>query len=256
MVEMKINNIDISRFGARLYTFKLSGTSFTKETGSTDLAGLPPVLNNTLGCKKLSVSLVFKPKLCYSSNPKKSIQAASKQKSGLELILLTGNSPLEIQMPDGYLYLADLTAISDSEYDTEIVTEYTFNAVKCLKPVTHLFSDLKINDTVTFNCISQLKTYCSLILTPYNSDIETVTLSTIGKVGFKVGMDTCIDGIEKTVKTAAGVNVMGYSTFTDFPTVNSGANSITITSAKSLAGVELPEIVVKKLTVKYYPVFA
>lgn len=259
MSEMKINNIDIAHYGARLYSFSEGGTSFTREKASINLACLPPILSTTFGCKKLSVTLTFTPnftqRLSYSASQKQKIQAVSKQKSELEYIMLNSSTPIEIQMPDGFLYLAYLIQIGDTEYETEIETEYTFDAIKCLNPITHTFSNLSTGDTVNFKSLTQLETYCVLTLTPKNVGVGSVILSTIGKIGFTVTNGIihpiCIDGINKTVKTIDdGQKAMSLSTFTDFPTVHAGTNSISISGSIPTSG-----IVLEELKIKYYPTF-
>lgn len=206
-IEIKINNTDISTFGAKLLEYKIGATNTNLNyfVGKNSLH--PLITDMTIKPRPITITLVYKGK---------SRHQVVANISNLASVLL---DKCEIYLPDGYHYTSVVTSISESSevIATEQIVNYQFDAVRHLPQETETLTTSGV-----FICRSNLETACvyEITTTQRTATINGVTIQNAAGT-------TIIDGIKKTV-TKNGSNAFKDTNLISFPTLKAGLNQINI----------------------------
>ena len=122
--EMSINGADVSTFGARLLDYSVGSTTLTKNQAGNNYCIVPTVFSTNLSTRPLSITLSFAP------TDNTGWHSIWLNKSKFDA-LLARNTPVEITLPDGFIYSAivdNIGYITPDKTDCFDVT-YTFKAI-------------------------------------------------------------------------------------------------------------------------------
>lgn len=248
--EMSINGVDISAYGARLLDYSVGATTMTKAQASSSYCVVPAVFKTNLGTRPLSITLSFAP------TDNTGWHSIWLNKSNFDT-LLANNTPVEITLPDGFIYSAIIDTASNitpDKTDCFDVT-YTLRAImhlpeKIISPVTasnNFWLDPK--GTATVNCKIKMvpEQACSTITVKITNQSATkVIVPTITFTDVPAGGELVVDGFNKTV-TLNGKNYMGNCDLVTFPLLEPIYSAVYITPASTIAKIAT--------TISYYPTY-
>lgn len=233
MREMLINNRDIAEYGARLLTYTVGGTELTRVTSTSYNAAFPKMFHSDYGQRKISITLVFKPKYQDFGGVVAKLHSLAMQKSAFDAVICKG--AVDIWLPDDYYYNCVLESIGDEVTDGEsLEVTYTLSGIRHLQ-LAKMKGD-------SFYCSSTVNTDCRITLTlssDYGSGIGVSFVMNSGTEGYN-GINIknlnsndiiVIDGINKTVKRN-GNNYFSGTNIITFPFLLPGKNEYYITSDK------------------------
>ncbi len=228
MEKMKINGINLEQYHAKLLDYVPGGTAVTNHYNLGYRSLSPVLLDTEVALKTLSVTLT--------------IQGQDRQEAAEYLSML--NKVLyresELEMPDGYLYFCILTGISEAAHTSEGLCDvtYTFDAVQRLPLVT---AALESKSEQTFYCQGEVACECRLTITA-PQDLEAFTINGLTIQNLEQDVPVVVDGLKKLV-TQAGENKFQETNLVDFPRLEPGQNTFTLSDATVAVQVE------------YYPTF-
>lgn len=224
LTEMTINGIDINIYNARLQTYSVSGTSLTHNLSSVcELLRMPFLFSTTLGTRTLTITLTFHPS--QQGSDSRGMSVAEKLANAAENITLFEaeivGKIVEITLPDGFIYTALATTLSEASFDSsgEHDITYTFSAIR------HGAEDVqtvKANENIF--CKSTTKTPVKFVVNIQVS-AESITIFGITVKNVTADEELIIDGINGIV-TMNGANKLLDTDLVDFPCLNPGYNII------------------------------
>lgn len=240
--EMLINGRDIGLYGARLLTFSVGATSFTKETITSYSPLFPSVLSSTYSTRPLSVTLVFRPAPSGSSSKGMSVRErlvrSTENISRFESLILNNDS-IEIKLPDGFSYCCVCksigTPVFDSSGEQEIV--YTFDSIRHTACETFKLT----GHTTTVMCRSTCPTPFVLKFTVPEA-LTSIRIAGILIKNVNANDEIVIDSQNRVV-TQNGINKFADTDLLEFPLLKPGKNSID-SSQLQISG-----------TISYYPIY-
>lgn len=218
-----------SEFGARLLASYSVGGAAIERQRVRPSAGMRFVpAGSRIGLKQLSL-----PVHVFGQNPRD----AQQKKSALDAALLA--DPVELALPDGFLYTASCDEIGE-------VTEYTPDG--CILAGSYKLSGFRHDLLETVHLPAEGGTMwakgtapdmeCRLTCTA-GAAAESYLMAGILWVSVEAGDVLVLDGIRRTV-TRNGENALNQTDLTQWPLLAPGQNILTATDA---------------LTVEYYPVW-
>jgi hypothetical protein len=224
---MIINGKNLTEYGAKLLSYKVSGSEISNDYYLGLGSHTPVMLNCEVKMKPLEMVLSFTGTDRFDVAAKVSQFSKAVSQSS------------EIAMPDGFNYLCILTGISEATQITSTMLEvtYQFSAIQRMNLVTASLNSLN-NDVL---CQSNVETECVYEITS-STDLETFTLNDMIIHQLDANKTLIIDGLDKLV-TQDGINRFADVEMNEFPKLSSGSNMIT----KSDASVNV--------ILKYYPTF-
>lgn len=234
--EMMINGKDIAEYNARLYTYSVGSTTLTKNYVNSTNCVMPMVTNTDLGTRILTVTVTFK-----SSDVNNKWHSVAVNKSNLDSVFVN-NAPAEISLPDGFLYTAICTNISELTPDGTNCFDvtYTFNAIMHDVETIFEFSStvsnnffLPVNGNTATNCIIELTPTTKADITLRIKDDSYVnTIASILLKNIEANNTVIIDGKNKTV-TVNGQNWMANTDLVNFPLLAPGRYAVYVYPAYS-----------------------
>lgn len=243
MIEMTIDNHDISVFGARLLNFSVGGSTITRNMSvANNICKIPSVYSSSVGTRQLMITLVFKPHP-VGDNAKNTTLMQRYNNSTINVARFEGyllsHGTVEITLPDGFVYSAICTAVGTAVLDGtgEQEVAYTFTAIRH-KPLQTI---PLTGATTTVLCEATTPVYCNITLTAdqaYNS----ITLMGITINNINAGDVIAINGWDNLI-TCNGINKYGDSDLIDFPVLQPGKNIINNTAITAQG------------SISYYPVY-
>lgn len=236
---VKINGRDIfSEFGAKVQSYPKFSYAVDVEVFQGVNRSTLQLLKNHRGAKTMTIAVDF----INRSNAQR-----TDNQSAFDALFIGGS--VEIDIGDGYLYSAVLMSASDASTANELITtvEYEFRVVRHRALVKQVLIN---EDNVV--CDSNVpETDCRITVNGKYFD-ETGNSFIVELNGEQISMripgqeDVVLDGINKTI-TVGGKNAMSTVTWTDFPYLKPGINTIRF----SVDGV----CPYAQCTVEYYPTY-
>ncbi len=205
---MKINDTNISTYNAQLLGYKLSNSNITTNSSSNHI-----YFNSEIGEKQLSIRLFVKE--TSREDIEITISKLTNALKGKNIISFTENENML------YDCIYNSSAIEDIVYNGKILT-YTFKAIQTSTENTVIISAL--TTTITLEGTDDIP--CIIEITPI-VDIEEFTINDITITNLTSNEKVIING-EKITVTEEGVNKFGDTNITEFPKLNLGTNTITV----------------------------
>ncbi len=245
MQEMKIGDIDLAEFGARLLSFSVGGTDLTRTTGNSFNANFPKVFHTDFGQRKITVTVVFKPDPKIKGIISK-LHHLAMNKSAFDALMFSGT--VDLWLPDGFYYHCSTMSVEDENSDGEsLEVTYTLNGIR--------HGSLSTQKGMTVYCNSTVKkTDCKITLTiadtlPADTTLrilvnrDTSEYNSIKISHVQPGDEIVIDSINTSV-TKNGVNIFGDTNIIEFPTLIPGENTYTLVNQADIT-----------FTTEFYPIF-
>lgn len=245
MEEMSINGTDIAEYGARLLTYSVGGTTLTRTTGISYNANFPKMFHSDYGQRKITITIVFRPKYHNLGGIVAKLHSLALQKSAFDALILNG--AVDIRLPDDFYYNCVITSTGDETTDGEsLEVTYTLSGIKHL-PLA------KIKGKAV-NCSSTVKTDCRITVEVGSDWIEGTSLhilinrltedyNSYAIKNINPNDIIVIDGINSTV-TKNGNNIFADTNIITFPYLRPGKNEY----------IEMTEQACT-FTTEYYPTF-
>lgn len=223
---MKINQINIAEYGARLQNYTCGASELTSHYYTSAKSLYPVFLSAERGLRSLSITL--------------ELQGRTWQETALRIsnltALLTGRQ-VDLQMEDGFHYFAILQSVSQPEVvlpEKQFVT-FQFAALRHGELVAEALTQsgqIEVSGNLPADCILRVEA---------DETRENIEVLGIRIARLEADKPMVIDGIAKTV-TVENVNKLGETDLTEFPKLQPGA-----------VQVEIPQGV--RVELSYYPLY-
>lgn len=246
--EMSINGQDIAEYNARLLTYSVSSTTFTKDYTNNTNNIIPTVTNVSLGTKKLTITLTFKP--IYLGNKWYSVAV---NKSRLDKLFISC-TPVEITLPDGFMYTSICTGITELSPDGTDCFDVTYTFESIMHEAEIIVTNNDKSNNFFFDVQGNSETSCIIELTPASKcDIKFVIakretgkplVPAINVFNVEADNKVVIDTTNKTV-TVNNENWMLNTDLISFP----------LLPAEKLSVYVAPSDVYISTSIKYYPAY-
>lgn len=246
--EMSINGHDITEYNARLLTYSVGSTTFTKDYTNSTNSIIPTVANVNTGTKKLTITLTFKP--IDLGNKWYSVVV---NKSRLDKLFISC-TPVEIALPDGFMYTSICTGITELSPDGTDYFDVTYTFEAIMHEAEIIVTNNDKSNNFFFDVKGNAETSCVIELTPSSKcDIKLVIakretgkplVPAINVFNVEAGNKVVIDTINKTVM----VNSENWMLNTDLI-------SFPLLPAEKLSVYVAPSDVYISTSIKYYPTY-
>lgn len=248
--EMSINGVDISTFGARLLDYSVGATTMTKAQASSSYCVVPTVFKTNLGTRPLSITLSFAP------TDNTGWHSIWLNKSKFDA-LLARNTPVEITLPDGFIYSAIVDNIGDITPDKTDCFDVTYTFKAIMHTAEKNVYSSAVGNNFWLSPEGTAKTTCKIKIIPeLHCDIITLRITdqaakkiivpTITINNVPAGGEIVIDGFSKTV-TLDGDNYMHNCDIIEFPVLELINCAVYLSPSYSVTKIST--------TISYYPTY-
>lgn len=224
-VEMYVNDVPLSSYGAIVETFRVGPTQIANEVFQGRNRTGFNVISSTFGMREIAVNLFYKAK---------DRRTITLMKSKVDALLF---GKLELALPDGFLYSSVLTNAGEMQIlgvegpGVIALCPYTFSGVRH-DPL------VKVEGNTVFCPSTMPKTDCRLTCTASQA-YESITIDTVTITDVSAGDVLVVDGLNGCILQDGGP-CAGNMSFMHFPALVPGENVLSC-----------PE----PLTVEFYPAY-